>query len=163
MELDKHRLYPLRSHPTYGFYTGKLPSGQQLIVGCFYNAILAIFFDAEGQFLRSHRQQVIASTRVPLDFTPEEAQQFQEALARYRHQMQFQETPIEVRAFFVEGVGIDELPSHYQDFLEDPTIFPPSDHEDVRRDIERWIARGDFVFYWGNDYYCNRHGKVVSS
>jgi hypothetical protein len=163
MDHQHNRLYSLRSHPYYGFHTGNLPSEQQLLVGRYYNAILAIFFDATGQMLQINEKIVINTTRIPLDFTPEEQRQFDDAITSYLAQLHFQEGPIHVWEFFTHGVGIDILPSHYQDFLDDPTRFPLEEHEYIRQDIERWLGRGNFVFYWGEDYYCNREGKVISS
>ena len=151
MTTDETRRYRLISHPPYGVYTEVLPSGQQLLVGRSYNAILAIFCDAQGQFLSRTKRVVIDSTRVPLDFTPDEDRQFQEALTSYLAQVQFEEAPITVQAFFIGGVGIEDLPTHYQDFLADPASVPVEEHEYYRPNIEQWLKRGDFVFFWGND------------
>lgn len=86
---------------------------------------------------------------------------------------------ISVKKFFDEEsrIGIEELPAHYREFVADPGGYIQwlwegedytSDELDKeigawRDEIKRWNDQGMFVFRYGNDYYCNQDGDVISS
>ena len=66
--------------------------------------------------------------------------------------------------FFIPelGIGIEDYPDHFGEILDDPDS---SDDEkaDVRDSMETWDADGQFVLNWGNDYWLESTGEVVSS
>ncbi|WP_406698461.1 hypothetical protein V5E97_06255 [Singulisphaera sp. Ch08] len=60
------------------------------------------------------------------------------------------------------GIGIEDCPDHFGETLKAPDA---SDVEkaDMRESIELWDAEGQFVLFWGNDYWLDGSGEVVSS
>jgi hypothetical protein len=78
--------------------------------------------------------------------------------------MSFQPATIRVRKFFSDEhyIGIEDYPSHFHEILSDPD----SDEEekaDVRESMVLWDKDGQFVLQWGNDYWLDGSGHVVSS
>jgi hypothetical protein len=84
-----------------------------------------------------------------------------------------QECDINVYRFFdgENNVGIKDLPDGYVDYLEHEASYLAGESVETRKrekawiesEIEQWKLRGDYVFYWINDYYVNKLGEVVSS
>ena len=67
-----------------------------------------------------------------------------------------------------EGLAVHLLPSHYQDYVDNPDSMDEErwgredlDHYPLL--IQSWIDRGDFVLDWGNDYFMDATGEVNSS
>ena len=147
------RIYKLHSHPEYGFYVGATPSGTQILVGYDVNALISVSFDADGSLLKV--------TEIPY----EKKDQTDEKLEAWLEELDFVEGPISVREFFLEGrfIGIEDMPAEYADFLEDDSEFSAEDRMHIPKYIEDWKKRGDFVFWWNENYWCDREGFVHSS
>ena len=61
-------------------------------------------------------------------------------------------------------MGIEDLPWHYKEFLEDPdSEKDPKEKAELFASIHRWVESGEFVLYWGNDLWLNAEGHVTSS
>lgn len=164
MDYPASRLYQLQSHPFSGFYTGRTKSGQQVLIGQYYNAILIILFTMQGTLEAVKKHVFLDTQRVPLDLTPYEREQFQASLYTQMHALDFIEQPITLQEFFTSpGVGIEPFPSYCFDFLADENAFPPEEQKWYRDLIHQWQEKENFVFYWGNDYYCNKSGEITSS
>jgi hypothetical protein len=154
------RLYPLACHEGY-FDAGVTADGRQALMAAFYPRTFAFFFDAEGRLLEYASQP-----------TPQERSEKQPSygpsrlsLERWQSELGFQPKNILVRRFSNadQGVGIEDLPSHFVDFLEDPEKETEEERQHTSESIQRWIEEGEFVLYWGNDLWLNKDGHVTSS
>ncbi len=83
---------------------------------------------------------------------------------RYRAEIGFQRATIKVKKFFSQQpyIGIEDYPDHFGDILSDPQACE-EDKSDIRESMRLWDEDGQFVLQWGNDYWLNNTGKVVSS
>jgi hypothetical protein len=173
------------------FYTGKTGDERQVLMGLLCPELVAIFFDVAGDLLQVEsraltclppRQRVVSvswETNVGIQslegprpgpfqlFDPH----FQDTLARdlaaWKREIRFQETPITVREFFLNDryLGIRRLPDHLAEFRENPDLAAESEEErrEVGDRIREWESLGQFVLWWGKDYYVNRDGDVEST
>ena len=71
---------------------------------------------------------------------------------------------IKVRKFFARKpyVGIEDYPAHFGEILSDPEA-AEEEKDDVRDPMGLWDQDGQFVLQWGNDYWLDDAGEVVSS
>jgi hypothetical protein len=78
--------------------------------------------------------------------------------------MGFRPATISVREFFSDehSIGIEDYPSHFHEILSDPAA-DEEEKADVRESMELWNKDGQFVLLWGNDYWLDGSGRVISS
>lgn len=71
---------------------------------------------------------------------------------------------IKVKKFFTQQpyIGIEDYPSHFGEILSDPQECD-EEKSDIRDSMRLWDKDGQFVLQWGNDYWLNDSGRVVSS
>ena len=147
------KLYSLREGEGY-FDAGVLPDGRQALMAAFYDATFAILFAPDGTFLEYlERPNAVRAPNKP-------------ALLAWQTELGFTPQTIRVEEFYVDdqGVGIAELPSHYQELVEDPASEPDPDERAVLlREIEKWQRDGSFVLDWGNELWLDDSGHVTSS
>jgi hypothetical protein len=167
------RKYLLQSNPYYGWYTGRTPEGLQALLGVDWNALVCLLFNAEGEYVRC--AEVYFSETGELRETPETGspfhlqegvrEQLEVALERWVDDVLAAEETIEVLEFHHPDrfIGIAALPSHLEDFVEDPQSIEPEHRARYAESLQRWQASGGFVFWWNEDYYCNPDGTVHSS
>ena len=83
--------------------------------------------------------------------------------------MRFTPGTICVKQFFMHdprwlnGIGITDLPEHYQEFLDHPESVAEDDRVCYREEIEEWLTSGEFVLWFNEDYYLNEEGELDSS
>jgi hypothetical protein len=145
------RLYAFRADAGY-FDAGVLADGRQVLMAAFYPATFAIFFDAAGK-------QVDYQERKNALHAPDEA-----ALRAWQLALGFEPRTIHVKKFSVAGLGTADLPSHLQDFVDDPDAeADPEERDAMARSLIEWVDSGSFVLYWGNDLWLDASGHVTSS
>jgi hypothetical protein len=147
------RLYTLRANEGY-FDAGVTADGRQVLMAAFYPATFAIFFAADGT-------HVDYQERANAVHAPDEA-----ALRAWQAELGFTPRTIRVHKFEVSeiGVGIDDLPWHMQEFVEDPDAQEdPVERDALARSLVKWVDSGSFVLYWGNDLWVDASGHVTSS
>jgi hypothetical protein len=181
---DEERVFRLRTNAYYFFFVGVDRNGiPSLMVpnAKVHDEIILYQFNEVGELtgkesrLRPPNLVWVRATyefhRLPVE-VPEELVLWQEDIG-FKHQI------ISLREFFDEesGIGIRELPEHYQEFLASPKAYIEwlwegedytSDEldkevEEWHEEIKRWKDEGMFVFWCGNDYWCNKQGEVTSS
>jgi hypothetical protein len=142
-------LYTLRSEEAYGWWTGILRDGRQVLV-----SIEAVFFDHEGNLLAV---DATGSVRLPTSETPS-----------WRDILGFKEGPIRIKRFRLpeQQITIEDITDTMSEFLDDPC--PESWSEEERQEypelIREWLQDGQYVFYSGaGDYYMSRDGEVETS
>ncbi len=140
-------LYTLVSEPAYGWRTGTLGDGRQVLIGGNW----AIDFDRDGRFLRFQE----GTYRLPGE------------PATGIEPPGLVEGPIHIRRFAVthRGISIEDLTDCMREFLSDPgdDSWADEERQDYPREIRGWLDDGMYVFNCGNDYFVNRAGEVESS
>jgi hypothetical protein len=128
-------------------------------MGILLPEMLLVHFDSAGRYQRIEVRP-LKGTYVAHD----DSGALQE-LRDWQKELHFAPSPIRVRIFFEANrtIGIRALPDHYQEAIDYPETFEPSRLKLLLDDVQEWRARGDFVFYWGEDYYLDKEGDVVSS
>lgn len=150
---DPSRLYCFAPGEGY-FDAGITRDGRQALMAAFYPATFAVFFDADGELLEYVERPNEHST-------PDT-----DALRAWQRELGFEPQAIRVQQFELEdvGLGIEELPGHYIDFLEDPYAeTDPEERAALLESIRIWLEEGSFVLYWGNDLWLDGSGHVTSS
>jgi hypothetical protein len=167
---DANHLYHLKTHEPYGFCTGKC-GDEQLIIGVLGRDLLRLTFDCDGDYKRTKK------TKLPSKIDKNLRQRFPDKedpeLAALLEDEQIEDCDIDVRRFFdaENDVGIKDLPGTYAQYLDGEARYLAGETEETREqekawiesEIEQWKLRGDYVFYWINDFFVNKLGEVVSS
>jgi hypothetical protein len=146
------RLFRIAS---YGddFYTGKIASGESVLMGLLCPNLMVIRFDSVGRYL--------SYEEIDLTLTPH-----QPDITNHYPEPGFQKQPIEIQEFFLDNqcLGIQLLPEHLLEFLEDPsTAENEEEAEEYRKMITCWQTDGNFVLWWGKDYWFDANGHVEST
>lgn len=159
--LDRVR-YTIRNNGHY-FTTGIDGQGRQVLIGLLFGAtspeVVAVLFDKSGDYLGS-----VAEPIVPRPDENDEAAA-DRTLAEVQSAISLTPASIVIKKFWLDDrqVGISDLPEHYQDFLNNPEEFDEQRKAELSEDVRRWFSEGDFVLWWGEDYYLDKDGDVSSS
>lgn len=163
MEREHERRYAIQPQDAYFFYTGVTPNSEQVLMGLFCPNLLAFYFDLEGNLLRINKRPVpfFQSVNPPYHIYDERIPALIEV---WEKAIGLQHATINVKKFFSHEyyIGIEDYPAHFAEILSDPA----SDDEekaDVRESMRLWDKDGQFVLLWGNDYWLDDSGDVVSS
>ncbi len=154
--------YTIQNNGNY-FTTGTAASGEQVLMGLTVGnqgpEVLSVFFDASGQLLSSTSDPLPSASAGVADTAASRQ------LLATQQRIGFRPGTIRVQLFSIpdRGVGIDDLPDHYREFMASPEEHDPERQEELAGDIRQWIEDGDFVLRWGEDYYLDRDGDVSSS
>lgn len=161
------KLYPINGYAG-DFVTGMTGDGRQAILGMnTYLELIGFFFD-EGGFLTGveHRRlppeyQIVAAN--PYDAA--EVRKTELAIGIWEQELGFKRAIIRVRSFSEDGVRIEALPSHFEEFLKNPRAVEPDERLRARlqNEIDHWRREGMFVFWWGKDYWMDADGNVDST
>src|SRR5205814_740764 len=136
---------------------------QQVLLGLACPNLLAFRFDQEGNLLWTEQRPVpfFQGVTPPYEIYDPRIPPLMEA---WKVEMRFHPAKIKVKKFFSEQffVGIEDYPSHFQEILNDPAA-GDSEKADVLDSMKLWDKDGQFVLQWGNDYWLDKAGEVVSS
>ena len=156
------RLYAIRPDEGY-FSAGITADCEQVLMGLFCPNLIAFRFDREGNLLGSEQRSVpfFRDVTPPYDMFDE---RIQPMIATWKAEMGFRPATIRVRKFFSDEhfIGIEDYPSHFHEVVSDPGA-DEEEKADIRGSIELWDKDGQFVLQWGNDYWLDGSGRVVSS
>jgi hypothetical protein len=145
--------YTLASEPVYGWWTGRIRGGRQLLLGV--NAVL--LFDEEGNL-----QQIEGIERYPVPHGWQEVPPSQSnGNVSWLVKLEFDERPIRIKRFWLPELwlGIEDLPDGLAEYYTSPETF-----ELEPEDVQWWTEVGQYVFHAGcGDYYMNREGGVETS
>lgn len=167
--------YVIQTHEAYGFFTGKSRGKQQVLMGLACPNLIAFFFNLDGDLIHVTKrfQEYLVPSSVFVDGKPLEGivQTFDiydpripVRLSEWQAEIGFQEQPITVKRFSnaETGIGIGDYPDHFAEVLSDPNA-SDDEKDNVLQSLPEWEADGQFVFWWGNDYWLNANGDVTSS
>jgi hypothetical protein len=143
------RTYTLAPEEGY-FEAGLVRDGRQTLMAVFVDATFGIFFAPDGTLLEYVERHPATDA----------------TLHAWQDELGFEPHAIRIRKFEIpsQGLGIEDLPSHLADFVEDPQSEPdPDERAELSRSIRRWLQNESFVLYWGNDLWLDGSGHVTSS
>jgi|SRR6516225_2508834 len=162
MEQDHERRYAIKPDEGY-FYAGKTADNKQVLMGLFCPNLLAFNFDLEGNLLSVDQRPVpfFQSLTPPYNIYDERMPPLIES---WKKQMGFHPATIRVKRFFSAEhyIGIEDYPDHFHETLSDPTA-GDEEKADIRHSLELWDKHEQFVLHWGNEYWLDGSGRVVSS
>jgi len=164
------KVYQLR-HDNGDFDAGVTKDGRQLLMSFFWSGITAIFFDSEGNLLGHEIRPLPMPPPTHPNGVQYQTKEFDAAVKlaidQWKSELGFKAEPIRVRRFQSQelGLGIDDRPWHFEEFLKAPEALEPDEKERARtwEHIEDWERDGSFVLYWGNALWVNGAGVVTSS
>jgi hypothetical protein len=160
--------FPIRGDTGRSLYAGRLPDQRQALAALWAgHTLLLLIFDAEGHLIEVQR-------RPQLDFLPREYERLfwqvveEDLYGFLRKEFGFALDLIRVKEFAIpEGVSVYYWPSTYDEYVANPDNLPDGVSEEDRAGptfrIHQWMARGDFVIEWGNDYWAGPDGIIHSS
>ena len=156
------RLYAIKPDEGY-FSAGVKPGGEQVLMGLFCPNLVAFRFDRDGYLLgcEQHPVPFFRDVKPPYDIYDD---RIQPMLVAWKAEMELSPATIRVRKFFSDEhyIGIEDYPSYFHEILSDPAA-DVEEKADARQSMELWDKHGQFVLHWGNDYWLDESGRVVSS
>jgi len=160
-EVDERR-YAIRPDEGY-FSAGVMADGQQVLMGLFCPNLVAFRFDGDGSLLGSEQRPVPFFRNVTPPYNIYD-DRIQPMIEEWQAEMGFRPATIRVRKFWsVEHyIGIEDYPSDFHEVLSDPDA-DDEEKAEMRESIRLWDKAGQFVVQWGNDYWLDGTGRVVSS
>lgn len=162
MACGQDRRYAVKPDEPY-FSAGVRPNGEQVLMGLFCPNLVAFYFDRDGNLLRTEHRPVPFFRDVipPYDIYDG---RIRPMIEDWKAEMGFGPATIRVKQFFSDEhyIGIEDYPSHFGEILGDPEA-DEEEKADVRESMELWDRAGQFVLLWGNDYWLDGSGRVVSS
>ncbi len=163
MPLTMERRYPILSQECYGFFAGVTANQQQVLMGLLCPDLVALFFDPEGNLLSTEHRPVEFFQGIAPPYNIHD-QRIPGLIKQWQGELGFRATIINVKQFYSKQllVGIDNYPSHFEEILSDPSECE-EEKESVRAEMAEWDDQGQFVLGWGNDYWLDSSGDVISS
>lgn len=161
---------PAIQHDGSRFWTGSTPANEQVLFGASLPNIVVYYFDRVGTLARKE----LLPLQTPLMIDPDSGYYltgpaFMEALEREIGQTAVERSislgAIRVEPFFDtdEGVGVKELPSDFEYFLEHPDKFAGKDAESLRESIDQWRTDESFVLVWGEELWMSKDGEILAT
>jgi hypothetical protein len=161
------RLYAIQYIDYEQFCAGLTSDDRQVLIGLLYPEIVAVFFDAKGEFIGVERRPLTNAREQgrPNPYDPDLHPVVMHSLSVWQMEMGFRPGTIEVRRFETYGAAIADRPWHYEEFLRNPAAFEPDEREQAawRDEVRSWDQRGLFVLHWGKDYWMNADGSIDST
>ncbi len=155
------RLY-LIQNDIYHYHTGRLSNGNQVLM----DEVHRVEFDTEGNLLAAFCRETSQTTLKALDIEGNVLAVFsQEAPEAPSMMIPFTPGTISVKPFSLPELwlGIQDLPDHYQEFLDHPENVNEEERHYYPNEIDAWRECGNFVLLWDEDYYLNEDGELESS
>jgi len=159
------RLYSIDSYPI-DFVAGYLPDGNQTLSGVLYPDLAVIEFDSHGTFLRVLTRPIPGELLELVNgIYRSDEDAVMDCLEQWRKELGIVPGKITVQRFSLPdlGVGIDDFPDDFDDVLSRPEFYGEESVQSVHEESARWQEQGNFVFWWGKDYYMSRDGEVEST
>ena len=165
-------LYSIQPEQRHLLDAGVTADGTQVLIGLYCPDLVAIFFAGDGSL------QEVRKRPLPFDAVSIFDERISTQLGEWKKELTFRPRVISVKRFFVlektiptpenawhrDGIGIVEIsPPHFHAMLANPDIYTTEDLEFVQKQIPEWWASGQFVLWWGNDYWLDNTGEIVSS
>src|SRR5260370_19241249 len=152
--------FRITTNKEYHIFAGRAGSRQALI-GLLYPRLIGVFFDLNGNFVTLQERALSAEAEHTGSggvFDEEFAQRLQPEVLSWQQELGFQPTAINVKEFFLPNysIGLESPATYWDPILRELHHYPQLEPEDIREMIARWDRTGQFVLWWGNDYYVDR-------
>ena len=95
--------------------------------------------------------------------TPEFRQAKENELAASKVHIGFQAGDIAVHLFESDEACLRELSSEYEEYLETPDKFSPTERETSEQGLAEWRNQGYVALVWPEEYWLLRDGRVIAS
>jgi hypothetical protein len=173
---DGNRLYPIWGEGEHCIFTGLTRDNQQVVMGLSWPDFVAIFFSMDGDLEKVEKRRPTFLEPDDRGWNVFDPRLMEEILA-WQKDLGLRPALVRVKKFFVldevgskedspwdrSGIGIEDYPPHFQDFVADPDAEDEEGRRFMRRCMEDWERDEQFVLWWGNDYWLDKTGKIVSS
>lgn len=148
----EERRYLIKDSYDY-FRTGKLISGDQVLMGKQGGRLICLVFNAAGDLLDWQARS--AATE----------QDMQDRVQEWLIEIEVQPGTISVKAFSVPELGIEirEMPDYLDEFVRFPERFSADRAEHLSQRVAEWKASGAYVLIWDEDFEMNHDGDVEST
>jgi hypothetical protein len=152
----------------YGLYTGSIKSEAQIIIGRHKDVLLTILFDLQGALTEVIERPYVPAPieqKLSLRESLEEEPDYEKPIRKWADELYVTLGTIHINEFFLPDhlIGIKELDEESIAFFEDETAFPENEREGLREMVVEWRQDGRFVFWWLNDFWCDRFGMIQDS
>lgn len=176
---SRSHLYRIKPHEQELIFAGVTADRRQVLMGLYCPNLVAIFFNRDGhlidvqqrvlKFMQEDMERGVGTDIDDLRIEPE--------LEAWQEELGYQPAPINVHNFFVlegsrdkedhgwqrEGIGIVDYPAHFHAILSNPDSYSEEQRQHVNEELPRWEQQGQFVLWWGNDYWFDGSGECVAS
>jgi hypothetical protein len=151
------------------FIAGRERGGRQILLGLRYPYVVVLVFAASGELVEAVIRPSLfhPKSRGPAGPYFTENPDFQEKvsgqIASWQLEIGFRPGPILVQPFALPelSLGIEDLPRHLQGFRKQPKEFSEEEQREFPGIIDEWVSEGNFVLWWGTDYYLDKQGEVI--
>jgi hypothetical protein len=170
MPQSKVRLFQIQNDGN-NFFTGVCDGGRQVVMGLLCPEIVAFFFNTAGDLIEqqarpwSEAAAQLAGRELPYKiFGGQFRALIQQQMQAWQAELRFRTKTIQVKEFSGSpySVGIELLPDQWID-LEDAEELDDEEREEEIQARDQWLAKGQFVFWWSEDYHMSKSGRVLSS
>lgn len=163
--ISSKRLYNIQNDAVY-FHTGRVKNGNQVLMGVLMPELVMVEFDGDGNYLGITTREIPKQFLSVINDIYRIEGYIQSALIEnWQDEIGLMPGTISVKKFFLPDrwIGIQDLPDHFQEILDQPEVYDEEFRREIQDEMKQWLDSGNFVFWWGNDYYLNQEGEVESS
>jgi hypothetical protein len=161
-------LYQIRNSDPY-FHAGRIANGEQSLLGLHLPTMVGVLFDEEGKF--------ISTIMKPYSFTMAKRDDgtvvvdgptstlMRDDLMNWEKELGFVPGIIRIRRFALPDyfIHLQDLPSHYEDFLSNKAAYDKERVGHLEQEIVKWLRGGYFVLQWNEEYHMSKGGRIVST
>ena len=148
------------------FYCGAIADGRQVLMGWYGEYVVAYVFTPEGEWAGGSRKLWEGPPRQDNETNGQYNLRCEPVVDKlikdWQAEIGFQWETIRIKRFFDPEylIGIEDVPGHLQ-------ILDEEEDEAERKELEgmlkRWVESGEYVFWWGKDYYTGVDGSNSST
>jgi hypothetical protein len=169
---EEARLYHVRSHAGYGFRAGINCNGLQVLVGQDWNAFVCVEFTATGDVVNVLERPYTTPSgsvivRAPMVLTDAEKEYNRKVYEEWLAGIGLREGPIMIKRFDLAAhgrvIGISELPSYLEEYLDSPTEFDEEERAESEQALKEWKQSRDYVIWWNEEYWSHEDGHIHTS
>lgn len=148
------------------FYCGTIADGRQIIMGWYYEHVVTYFFTPEGEFAGGTRKSWEPPSRKKGEADWQYDRRCEPVVDKlikdWQAELGFTWGTIRIKRFFDPeyDIGIEDAPGHLQvlDREEDEIR-----RNELKEMLSGWLEDGEYVFWWGKDYYTGADGSNSST
>jgi hypothetical protein len=156
----------LIANESYEWRCGTDKRGYQVFLYAGIEDAVAIVFDSEGNAVDVIKEPLIPYHPAggPGSVEAQEARDMA-AIEALENELGFAGGTIRIRRQAIADLIIEDWPSYFDDFLQNPSEFEPREENQQRvmESIRRWQREGCYVLWFGKDYWMEGDGTIEST